>query len=106
MNSSPLIKLKPIKRVSTSDYLGLTMDEKLSWKQYISSLKRKISSALMALRQVTFHPEKSKITLYHSLIEFRLHYCNTVWGNCGSDLRRLRSDLLNPKFGSQKSALL
>ena len=24
----------------------------------------------------------------------------------GPDLRRLRSDLLNPKFGSQKSALL
>ena len=32
MNFSPLIKLngKPIKRVSTSDYLGLIMDEKLS----------------------------------------------------------------------------
>ena len=51
MNFSPLIKLngKPIKRVSTSDYLGLITDEKLSWQQYISSLKRKISSALMAL---------------------------------------------------------
>ena len=61
MNFSPLIKLngKPIKRVSTSDYLGLIIDEKLLWQQYISSLKRKISSALMALRQVAFLPEKS-----------------------------------------------
>ena len=48
MNFSPLIKLngKPIKRVSTSDYLGLITDGKLSWQQYISSLKRKISSDL------------------------------------------------------------
>ena len=25
--------------------------------------------------------------LYHSLIESRLRYCNTVWGNCSSDLK-------------------
>ena len=89
MDFGPLIKLngKPIKRVSTSYYLGLITDEKLSWQQYISSLKRKISSALMALRQVAFLQEKSKITLYHSLIESRLRYCNTVWGNCSSDLK-------------------
>ena len=89
MNFSPLIKFngKPIKRVSTSDYLGLITDEKLSWQQYISSLKQKISFALMALRQVAFLPEKSKITLYHSLIESRLCYCNTVWSNCSSNLK-------------------
>ena len=89
MNFSPLIKFngKPIKRFSTSDNLGLIIDEKLSWQQYISSLKRKISSALMALRHVAFLPEKSKITLYHSLIKSRLRYCNTVWGNCSSDLK-------------------
>ena len=89
MNFSLLIKLnaKPIKRVSTSDYLGLIIDKRLSWQQYISSLKLKISSALMALRQVAFLPEKSKITLYHSLIESRLGYCSTVWGNCSSELK-------------------
>ena len=101
MNSSPLIKLNgnPIKRVSTSDYLGLIIDEKLPWQQYISSLKRKISSALMALRQVAFLPEKSKITLYYSLIESRLRYCNTVWGNCSSDININYSD---SKIGQQE----
>ena len=89
MNFSPLIKLngKPIKRASKSDYLGLIIEEKVSWQQYISSRKRKISSTLMALRQVAFLPEKSKITLYHSLIESRLRYCNTVWDNCSSNLK-------------------
>ena len=34
---SPLIKLdgKPIKRVLKTDYLGLTIDDKLSWEEYI-----------------------------------------------------------------------
>ena len=81
MNLSPLIKLngKPIKRVSISDYLGLIIDEKLSWQQCISSLKQKICSMLMAMRQVAFLPEK--------LIESRLCYCNTVWGNCSPNLK-------------------
>ena len=54
-----------------SDYLGLIMDEKLSWQQYVCSVKQKISSILMALRQVAFLTEKSKIMLYHCLIESR-----------------------------------
>ena len=89
INFSPLIKLngKPIKKISTSDYLGLIMDKKLSWRQYISSLERKISSALMVLRQIAFFPEKAKITLYHILSKSRLRYYNTVWGNCGSNLK-------------------
>ena len=52
-----------------------------------TKLKREVSTALMALRQVAFFPEKSEITLYHSLTESRLRYCNTVWGNCSSDVK-------------------
>ena len=89
LDYSPMIKLngKSIKRVIKSDYLGLIIDESLSWKQYISSLKLKISSVLMAMKQVDFLPQESLITLYHSLIESRLCYCNTVWGNCGTILK-------------------
>ena len=41
----------------------------------------------MAIKQVDFLPQESLITLYHSLVESRLHYCNTVWGNCGISLK-------------------
>ena len=89
LDYSPMIKLngKSIKRVIKSDYLGLIIDESLSWKQYISSLKLKMSSALMAIKQVDFLPQETLITLYHSLVESRLCYCNTVWGNCGTSLK-------------------
>ena len=89
LDYSPMIKLngKCIKRVIKSDYLGLIIDESLPWKQYISSLKLKIFSVLMAIKQVDFLPQESLITLYHSLVESRLRYCNTVWGNCGTSLK-------------------
>ena len=40
---SPLIKLdgKPIKRVLKTDYLGLIIDDKLSWEEYIKNLIQK-----------------------------------------------------------------
>ena len=89
LDFSPLIKLNDnsIKRVSKTDYLGLIIDENLSWKEYIDSLKLKISSALMAMKQVSFLPRKSLTTLYHRLVESRLRYCNTVWGKCGTSLK-------------------
>ena len=41
---------------------------------------------------------------WHSVISKK--HSNYFYLACGFVLRRLRSDLLNPKFGSQKSALL
>ena len=84
-----MIKLNgnTIKRVSKTDYLGLIIDENLSWKKYIDSLKLEISLALMAMKQISFLPRESLTTLYHSLVKSRLRYCNTVWSNCGTSLK-------------------
>ena len=94
---SPLIKLagKPIKRVLKTDYLGLIIDEKLSWVDYVSTLTKKISSAVAAIKNVNFLPRKTLITLYQSLVESRLRYCNTVWGNCGLTLKNKLQSLQN-----------
>ena len=36
------------------------------------------------MRQVKFLPKPSLLTIYTSLVESRLRYCNVVWGNCGT----------------------
>ena len=97
INFSPLIKLagKPIKRVLKTDYLGLIIDEKLSWVDYVSTLTKKISSAVAAIKNVNFLPHKTLITLYQSLVESRLRYCNIVWGNCGRTLKNKLQSLQN-----------
>ena len=81
LDFSPFIKLNgnSIKRVSKTGYLGLIIEENVSWKKYTDSLKRKISSALMAMKQVSFLTRESLTTLYHKLADSRLRYCNTVW---------------------------
>ena len=85
MNFNFLIKLngKPIKGVSTSDCLSYNRRKTIM----ATILKFTKTKNVLALRQVVFVPELSKITFCHSLIESRLRYCNTVWGNCSSDLK-------------------
>ena len=36
------------------------------------------------MKQVKFLPIASRLTLYRSLVETKLRYCNVVWGNCGT----------------------
>ena len=46
-----------------------------------------MASAISAIKQANFLLKKSLVTLYQSLVESRLRYCNTVWGNCGETLK-------------------
>ena len=41
----------------------------------------------MAMKQISFLRRESVTALYPSLVESRLRYCNTVWGNCGTILK-------------------
>ena len=116
VNYSPLITLskKPIKRVHRTDYISLLIDEKLSWEEYITSLCKKISSAVTAMRHVNYLPQNSLVTLYHSLVEPRLRYCSTVWGNCNNSLKanlqriqnRAARIITRTKYGSVDSEAL
>ena len=56
---------------------------------------KKLSSALFSIREVKFLPKSSPLTLYRSLVESRLRYCNVVWGNCGISLKNKLQHLQN-----------
>ena len=49
----------------------------------------------MAMKQVSILPRRSLLTLYHSLVESRLTYCNTVWGNCDNRQKTIIQQLQN-----------
>ena len=105
---------RPIKRVHRTDYIGLVIDEKLSWEEYIKSLCEKISSAVTAIRHVNYLAQSTLITLYYSLVESRLRYCSTVWGNCNNSLKanlqriqnRATRIITHTKYGSVDSEAL
>ena len=75
---------KSVEEVYEFDQLGVTIDDKLNWSRHIEKLCKKISSALLSIKQVKFLPKSSLVTTYRSLVESKLRYCNVVWRNCGS----------------------
>ena len=65
---SPLIKLagKPIERVLKTGYLGLIIDGKLSWVDYVSTLTKKIWSAVAAIKNKFSPSQESNHSLSKS----------------------------------------
>ena len=66
-------------------FLGIHLDETLTWNNHIKFIKGKMSSALFALNQSKkFLPTNILLTLYHSLIGCHLNYGLIIWGNSKS----------------------
>ena len=75
---------KKIERVKTFNFLGITLNENLTWNDHINKISNKISRNIGVLNNLkNFLPEKTKIIIYHSLIQSHLNYGLILWGhNC------------------------
>ena len=73
---------KPIQVVDTVKYLGLIMDNSLSFKHHADNVVSKGKSKLCCLRKLSkFLPEPMLCTIYRSKIEPAIDYLGTVWGH-------------------------
>ena len=73
-----------IKQVTEIKFLGVILDEQLSWEPHIESLCKRLKSnigVLCRLRDVV--PKKLYNSLYHTLFESHISYCISVWGGTG-----------------------
>ena len=62
-------------------YLGVYVDEYLTWNAHVTSVANKISQTLGALAKVRHHLTESALkSIYYSLVHSRLLYCVEVWG--------------------------
>ena len=69
-------------QVSSTKFLGVIVDEKLSWKEHIHALTNKMSRSLGIIRRVRgLVHQACLLTLYYSLIYPYLIYCNIVWAS-------------------------
>ena len=88
-----------IERVTSTKFLGVYIDEDLNWKHHTAEIAKKNSKSLGILNQVKYIlPRSSLITLYHTMIQPYLYYCNIIWG--GASLLAL-----NKLVSLQKRAL-
>ena len=70
--------------IKDTKYLGVHVDQHLSWGVQITNMIKKISKALGMLRySKQYLPIKSVQTMYKSLVEPYFRYCCPVWGVCG-----------------------
>ena len=72
----------PIKRVKKVKYLGITVDENLTWNEQYKNLKGKIKNALSSLRKLKNILPQSKLDqVYKVLLESHLRYSDELWGS-------------------------
>ena len=72
----------PIKRVKKVKYLGVTVDENLTWNEQHNSLKGKIKGALLFLRKLKNTLPQTKLDqVYKALLESHLRYSDELWGS-------------------------
>ena len=76
-------KNSPIEQVNQYKYLGLIIDDKLSWKAHIQYLKSKLSKALGLLFRVRrYLTKRSLLLLFHSLFNSHIQYGILCWARC------------------------
>ena len=72
----------PLEKVTHSKFLGVTIDNKLSWKIHIDNISKKVSRNIGILNRLKFQlPFSSLHTLYSSLVLPYLNYGLLAWGN-------------------------
>lgn len=76
-----LINNTEISQVSSVRFLGVIVDDKLSWKEHVNNVSKKISKLVGVISKVRDSiNDKCLLSLYHSLIYPHITYCNIVWG--------------------------
>ena len=67
---------------SETTFLGVVIDNKLSWKAHILHISGKISKSIAILRILRYSFPKNVLRMiYMSLIFSHINYCNLMWGS-------------------------
>ncbi len=64
-----------IEKVLEFNFLGLTLNENLNWKNHINKISNKISRSIGILNM----PQQITILIYNASVMSHLNYCITVW---------------------------
>ena len=89
----------PIKHVKSTRFLGVIIDENLSWQPHIDNLTQKLNCQVGILNRIKdYVPQRFHRDLYYTLFESHLSYCISVWGG-------VAPVKLNPLFVAQKRCI-
>ena len=70
-----------LEQKSECKFLGIIVDDDINWKSHIKYISSKVSKTIALLRFLKYtFPKQILKTLYMSLIQPYLNYCNIIWG--------------------------
>ena len=96
---TPKINNVPIEKKNVVKFLGVLVDDKLTWRQHIAAVKAKMSrhiGIMYKLRSVL--PLAARLQIFNSLVQSHVSYCTLVWGSsCKNNIDTL--------FTTQKKAM-
>ena len=87
VNNVPLMQIGSSFGEKSTKFLGIYIDESLSWRHHVNHINNKISRALYDIKQVKhFLPIESLHTLYFAFIQPHISYGILAWGNAYSTI--------------------
>lgn len=70
-----------LNRVHEEKYLGLVLDDQLTWKPHIENIRNKLTSVSGALRGIVrCLPRQVRYNIYNSMVKSHMDYLIEVWG--------------------------
>ena len=74
-----------INEITEIKFLGVMLDNKLSWKAHIKYISSKISKSVSILKMLKFFfPSRILKSLYYSFVYPYFSYCNIIWGGAAN----------------------
>ena len=77
-----IIENNVLEQVDNTKFLGVYIDQHLTWKTHVNFIAAKISKSVALLYKAKYYlPSKSLLTLYYALVYPYLTYCNLIWAS-------------------------
>lgn len=96
INSKPIVMIDEhiLEEVTHTKFLGIYIDNNLSWDSHINYISSKISSSIFLLRYLVLHCKPDVLRMaYFGLINSYMNYGLMVWGSC-SEYKLIRIFIL------------
>ena len=82
MDSNIYINRAIVRKVSSVKFLGILIDDKVTWKSHCQNVHMSVSRNLGVIRKLKLVlPSQTLLSLYNTLILPHLQYCVLTWGN-------------------------
>ena len=74
-------KPRKIKQVDKTKFLGVIVDDTLSWEEQYESVKKKVAWGLAAMKKLKgILPQSMLFQVYKALVESHIRFAGVVWG--------------------------